>query len=117
MEMTRKISCVGFLLAVSTITASMKVNATPSLPHLSIESRLSRLTEAMQQSGIEASHPLAEDNFLLGIGWADGNHRGWVNTNRGGFANHQGGGGFANRNWGDGGRFYNHHGGGGFLNR
>ncbi len=116
MQIPDKITCVGFLLAISTLTASIPAHATPKSSNSSIESRLSRLTEAMKQRGMDSFDENLGNNLLAG-GWADGRRGDWVNTHRGGFADRHGGGGFVNRNWGDGGRFYNHSGGGGFANR
>ncbi|MEA5536344.1 GrrA/OscA1 family cyclophane-containing rSAM-modified RiPP [Crocosphaera sp. XPORK-15E] len=120
MQLTTKITCVGFLLAVSTLTASVtQANSTLPNANLTIESRLSRLTEAMQERGIELSDENQADD-LMARGWGDGRGGTWVDTNRGGFANRNGGGSFINRNpWGDRGSFFNRRpwGNGGFINR
>ncbi|GBF79801.1 GrrA/OscA1 family cyclophane-containing rSAM-modified RiPP [Aphanothece sacrum] len=137
MNITTKVTCVGFLLAISTLTIS-GANATSFLPQSesispNIESRLSRLTEAMKQRGIEPLRTSEANEDLMAIGWGNGNGGGWGNLRGGGgFANRNGGGsfinrnnpwrngGFNNRNWGDGGSFINRNGwpnGGGFVNR
>ncbi|ACB49662.1 conserved hypothetical protein [Crocosphaera subtropica ATCC 51142] len=131
MQITTKITCVGFLLAVSTLTASIaKSQALLSDNNLTIESRLSRLTEAIQQRGIDIAPET--NNDLIGLGWGNGRGGSWGNGYRGGFANRHGGGGFVNRNpwrngggfvngrpWGDRGGFYNRSPwrNGGFINR
>lgn len=105
---------MGFLLAVSTLSAST-AKATTEQPRLNqtfspIESRLSRITDAMKKREIgqlEASEGQAGEQIARG--WVNGRRGGWVNGRRGGFVN---------RRWGDGGRFYNYRrGGGGFINR
>ncbi len=131
MQIKTKITCVGFLLAVSTLTASVaKSQGTLSNNNLTIENRLSRLTEAIQQRGIDISPET--NNDLIGLGWGNGRRGTWGDTYRGGFANRHGGGGFVNRNpwrngggfvngrpWGDRGGFYNRSPwrNGGFINR
>lgn len=131
MQITTKITCVGFLLAVSTLTASVaKSHGTLSNDNLTIENRLSRLTEAIQERGIDIATEKNSD--LIGLGWGDGRRGNWVDSRRGGFANRHGGGGFVNRNpwrngggfinrrpWGDRGGFYNRSPwrNGGFINR
>ncbi|MGK7957807.1 MAG: GrrA/OscA1 family cyclophane-containing rSAM-modified RiPP [Crocosphaera sp.] len=101
MQTPTKITFVGFLLAVSTLSVSAaKVNAEivdKSNTSNKIESRLSRITKAMQQREIETSNRLGDENSIAR-----------------GFANRSGGGGFANRG---GGGFANRSGGGGFVNR
>ncbi|MDJ0714873.1 MAG: GrrA/OscA1 family cyclophane-containing rSAM-modified RiPP [Prochloraceae cyanobacterium] len=117
MQIATKITYVGFLLAVSTLTASVaQSNSTLPDANLTIDSRLSRLTEAMQQRGVDISTEKNDD--LMARGWADGRRGNWVNGARRGFANRYGGGGFVNRTpWRNGGGFYNRYGGGGFVNR
>ena len=117
MQITTKITCVGFILAVSTLTASV-VKSHGSLPddNLTVENRLSRLTEAMQERGIDISDEKNED--LIARGWGNGGRGGFVNRGGGGFANRHGGGGFVYRSpFRNGGGFYNRYGGGGFVNR
>ncbi len=101
MQTPTKITFVGLLLAVSTLSVSVaKVNAkTLDASHNSknIEYRLSRITKAIQQREIETSNKLGDENTIAR-----------------GFANRSGGGGFANRG---GGGFANRSGGGGFVNR
>ena len=117
MQITTKITCVGFILAVSTLTTSVaKSYDNLSNENLTIENRLSRLTEVMQESGIDISDEKNED--LMARGWGNGRRGSWGNTNRGGFGNRHGGGGFVNRSpWRNSGGFYNRYGGGGFVNR
>jgi rSAM-associated Gly-rich repeat protein len=113
-SITTRVSFVGFLLAVSALNVST-ANATTEQPRLNqtvspIESRLSRITDAMKQREIEPSEasegPAGEQ---VAYGWVNGRRGGWGNGRRGGFIN---------RRWGDGGRFYNYRGGGGgFINR
>ena len=113
MQITTRVSFVGFLLAVSALNVST-ANATTQQPTSAqtsptIESRLSRITDAMKEREIEqpeASERSAGDQIARGF--ANGRRGGWVNGRRGGFGN---------RRWGDGGRFYNYRGGGGFFNR
>ncbi|MDJ0729066.1 MAG: GrrA/OscA1 family cyclophane-containing rSAM-modified RiPP [Crocosphaera sp.] len=117
MRITTKITCVGFILAVSTLTASVaKSHGTLSNNNLTIENRLSRLTEAIQERGIDISDEKKDD--LIARGWGNGRRGSWGNGYRGGFANRHGGGGFVNRSpFRNGGGFYNRYGGGGFVNR
>ena len=117
MQIATKITYVGFLLAVSTLTASVaRSNSTLPDANLTIDSRLSRLTEAMQHRGVNIS--TEENDDLIARGWANGGRGSWVNRYRGGFANRYGGGGFVNRTpWRNVGGFYNRYGGGGFVNR
>lgn len=121
MQIQTKITCVGFLLAVSTLTASVaKSQGTLSNNNLTIENRLSRLTEAMQEREIDVLDEQRDDVDLLARGWANGRRGSWANGYRGGFANRHGGGGFVNRRpWGDRGGFYNRSPwrNGGFINR
>ncbi|MGK7883443.1 MAG: GrrA/OscA1 family cyclophane-containing rSAM-modified RiPP [Crocosphaera sp.] len=117
MRITTKITCVGFLLAVSTLTTSIaKSHGTLSNDKLTIENRLSRLTEAIQESRVDIADETGED--LIARGWGNGGRGSWGNGYRGGFANRHGGGGFVNRSpFRNGGGFYNRYGGGGFVNR
>ena len=106
MQITTRVSFVGFLLAVSALNVST-ANATTQQPRSAqtsptIESRLSRITDAMKEREIE--QPEASERQAGEQTTAQ-----WLNAPVGG--------GFLNRRWGDGGRFYNHRGGGGFLNR
>ncbi len=105
---------MGFLLAVSALNVSTANATTEQLTSAqtspTIESRLSRITDAMKQREIE--QPEASERKA-----GDQTTAQWLNGRRGGFGNRRGGGGFLNRRWGDGGRFYNYRGGGGFLNR
>ncbi|HAC62580.1 MAG TPA: rSAM-associated Gly-rich repeat protein [Cyanothece sp. UBA12306] len=104
MQTPTKITFVGLLLAISTLSISAaKANAKMSTDSDSvsdIEYRLSRITKAMQQREIESSNNL--------------NMKGEKNSIARGFANRSGGGGFAN---GYRGGFANRGGGGGFVNR
>ncbi|MGK7943553.1 MAG: GrrA/OscA1 family cyclophane-containing rSAM-modified RiPP [Microcystaceae cyanobacterium] len=116
MKISSQISCVGFLLAVSTLTTSVAHSHTP-LPNteLTIENRLSRLTEEMEQRGV--NFPFEGDEGLITRGWGNGSRGSWGNGYRGGFANRHGGGSFVNRSpWRNGGGFYNRYRGGGFVN-
>ena len=107
LRLTTKITCVGFILAVSTLTASIaKSHGSLSGDKLSVDNRLSRLTEAMQERGIDVSEETSKD--LMARGWGNSRRGSWVNGYRGGFANRSGGGSFVNRRpWRNGGRFYN----------
>ncbi len=113
MPITTRVSFVGFLLAVSALNISTANATTEQLTSAqtspTIESRLSRITDAIKDREIEqpeASERQSGDQIARGF--ANGRRGGWVNGHRGGFGN---------RRWGDGGRFYNHRGGGGFFNR
>ncbi|MDJ0714872.1 MAG: GrrA/OscA1 family cyclophane-containing rSAM-modified RiPP [Prochloraceae cyanobacterium] len=116
MQTTTKITFVGFLLAVSTLTVSaakarakMPVNSDASS---NIEYRLSRITKAVQQRGIETPNTSnieieIENSIARGFANRSGGG-GFANSSRGGFANRSGGGGFVNRSpWRNGGGFYN----------
>ncbi len=113
MKISSQISCVGFLLAVSTLTASVAHSYSPSpQTELTIENRLSRLTEAVQQR--DSNFSLEDNEGLITRGWGNGRRGSFANGYRGGFANRYGGGGFINRSpWRNGGSFYNR---GGFVN-
>ena len=121
MQFNSKISFVGFLVAVSTLSASA-VQASTSIPQaetdkapLSIESRISRITEAIKQRETEQPETFETEQLMAGWlngrrgawlngrrgGWADGRRGGWVDGRRGGFLNDR-------RRWRDGGRFYRH---------
>lgn len=115
MKITSKTTCLGFLLALSTLSVTKVEAKSMSVGENSlIEARLSRLTDIIHQKELE----LSQSSDLLARGWANGSRGSWVNGRRGGFADRHGGGGFYNRRWGDGGRFYNRPiGGGSFLNR
>ena len=114
MQITTKITFVGFLLAVSTLTVSaakakakMPVNSDASS---NIEYRLSRITKAIQQRGIETSNTLnTKTETSIARGFANRSGRGgFVNRGGGGFVNRSGGGGFLNRSpWINRGGFYN----------
>ncbi len=130
MNLSNKITFLGILLSVSTLTSTLEAQASSQSPDSTIESRLSRLTEIMKQRGVDLDEmsPFIEDESLLSV-WANGRGGTWVNTRLGGFGDHNRGGGFINRSpwrdggyrrWGDGGRFYNRGrwpNGSGFLNR
>ncbi len=78
MQIQTKITCAGFLLAVSTLTASVaQSNSTLPNANLTIETRLSRITEAMEKRGIDVSTEKPDD--LIGFGWGDGRRGNWVN--------------------------------------
>ncbi len=122
MQTTTKITFVGFLLAVSTLSVS-DAKASPKIQNNvktsgSIEYRLSRITKNMEQRNVETSNPLnvesGEGKNTISRGFGNGGRGGFANGYRGGFTNRSGGGGFANR--GGGGGFANG-GGGGFVNR
>lgn len=117
LQIMTKITCVGFILAVSTLTASVtEANNSLSKTNLTIENRLSRITEAMQERGIDMLEEQTQD--VIARGWGNGRRGSWGNGYRGGFGNRHGGGGFINRSpWRNGGGFYNRGGGGGFINR
>ena len=117
MQITTKISCVGLVLAVSILTASVAESyGVSSHNERTIENRLSRLTEKIKEIGIDNSNNRNED--LIARGWGNGRRGSWGNGYRGGFANRHGEGGFVNRSpWRNGGGFYNRYGGGGFVNR
>ena len=128
MQTPTKITFVGFLLFLSSLSVSAaKVNAEivdESDTSNTIEYRLSRITEAIQQREIETSNHFRDGNPITrgfgnrsgGGGFANRGGGGFVNRGGGGFAN-RGGGGFAN---GGGGGFVNRspfRNGGGFYNR
>ncbi len=119
MQITTKITFVGFLLAVSTLSVSA-TTASPQMPENcetsgSIEYRLSRITKAIQQRGVQPinSSEIDIDNSITQRFANRGGGRGGFVNRGGGFANRGGGGGFVNR----GGGFANRGGGGGFVNR
>ncbi|WP_232285699.1 GrrA/OscA1 family cyclophane-containing rSAM-modified RiPP [Crocosphaera chwakensis] len=96
--MTTKITFMGFLLAVSTLSVSVAtansqqpINTKVSNLSNNIEYRLSRITKAIQQREIKISNQLENKNAIAR-----------------GFANRSGGGGFVNRSpFRNGGGFYN----------
>jgi rSAM-associated Gly-rich repeat protein len=112
MQFSSKVTFVGFLLAISTLGWST-ANATSEIAiaesqSLTIENRLSRLTEVMKERGIEVS-PNADTTSGQEIAGAWRNGGGGFANNRGGggFINNRGGGGFVNSRWSDGGSFFN----------
>ncbi|CCQ57785.1 MAG: rSAM-associated Gly-rich repeat protein [Crocosphaera sp.] len=112
MQSPTKITFVGFLLAVSTLSVSAaKVHAKTldeSNTSSKIEYRLSRLSRAIQERDIETSNHLTDENSLA-RGFANSRGGGgFANSGGGGFANRSGGGGFVNRSpFRNGGGFYN----------
>ena len=116
MQITTKITFVGFLLTVSTLSVSAATASSqvpePCETSRSIEYRLSRITKAMQQVGGQLTNPSETDlDRLITRGFANrgGGGGGFVNRGGGGgFVNRGGGGGFVNRSsWPNGGAFYN----------
>lgn len=103
---------VGFILSLSALNVAV-AEATTASPSPSseqsvttIEKRLSRLSATVKAQQEQLSE-LAQlpPNIGIGLGWANGNGRGWVNgRGGGGWVNGRGGGGWAD-------------GGGGFFNR
>ncbi len=110
---------VGFILSLSALnipaaeatTGSISPSAEQSVS--TIEQRLSRLSATVkaQQEQLSESAQLPPDT-LIGISWADGSGRDWVNGRGGGgwadgngrdWVNGRGGGG----RWADGGGFFN----------
>ncbi|MEA5536343.1 GrrA/OscA1 family cyclophane-containing rSAM-modified RiPP [Crocosphaera sp. XPORK-15E] len=114
MQITTKITFVGFLLAVATVSvsavASTEMSNNKSVTG-KIEHRLSRITEAMQQRDIQSLDTFGKEGGQQ-IAGGFGNRVGG-----GGFGNVGGGGGFANRGGGSGGFANVGGGGGGFVNR
>ena len=117
MDINTRTSLVGFLLAVSALSLpaaaanspTPEIEATPQ----TVESRLSRLTEAIRERTQQLPETSAFTSDEIALGWGDGRggRRGWVDTRRGGWLNGNRGG-FANRNpwrngWGDRGGFFN----------
>jgi rSAM-associated Gly-rich repeat protein len=122
MQFNSKVRFVGFLLAISTLGASTanaagEIAIAESQP-LTIENRLSRLTEAMKERAIEIS-PNADttsERTIVGS-WRNGggswrNGSGSWRNGGSGWGNGRGGGFLDNR---DGRSFFNDRGGGGFL--
>lgn len=114
MNFGSKVTFVGFLLAVSTLSSSV-ANASISASNtektsLSIESRISRLTKVIQkQQSQQEKSSEAKDHDQLMASWLNGSRGGFLNRRYGGgFLNDRRGGGFLNRRWPDGGRFYRH---------
>ncbi|MGB5594909.1 MAG: GrrA/OscA1 family cyclophane-containing rSAM-modified RiPP [Crocosphaera sp.] len=112
MQTTSKITFVGFVLAVSTLSVCA-AKASPKMPlnvHTSsnIEYRLSRLTKAIEKRGVSPSNLDTEGDSSMARGFANGRRGGFANGYRGGFGNRHGGGGFVNRSpFRNGGGFYN----------
>lgn len=116
MDITTRTSLVGFLLAVSALSlpaaaANSPTSEIATTPQ-TVESRLSRLTEAIRERTQQLPEASAFTSDEIAFGWGDGRgRRGWVNTRGGGWVNSNRGG-FANRNpwrngWGDRGSFFN----------
>ncbi|MEL4898013.1 GrrA/OscA1 family cyclophane-containing rSAM-modified RiPP [Crocosphaera sp. Alani8] len=113
--MTTKVTFMGFLLAVSTLSVSAtNTNAQqPTASHTTnnIEYRLLRITKAIQKQEIETINtlPIEDENLLV---------RGFANRGGGGGFVNRGGGGFVNRSpFRNGGGGFVNSGGGGFVNR
>jgi rSAM-associated Gly-rich repeat protein len=131
LNITTRTGLVGFFLALSALQVSGAIAATPqpdssnpsSDSQLTIESRLTRLTEAIRQrqTGLPKETELSAEMLLANSGWGNGGGRGFANRpGPGGFANAGGGGGgfvngggFRNGGFVNGGGFKN---GGGFWN-
>lgn len=123
MNFTTKTSLVGFLLALSTLSLPDAATATPP-EKPTIEGRLTRLTEAVRERESQLNHPSEPIEGQIARGWADGRGRSWVNGRGLGWSN---GNNWRNGNWRNGnnwrngwsdrGGFFNNSGGGGFLNR
>lgn len=121
MDFSTRIGLLGFLLALSALSAPTSAATRPAsvLPPASIEARLSRITAALRErerlSG-DAQSP--GSGTLISYGFANGSRGGgFANTRYGGAASGPGGGGFVNGHpyYGGGARgFVN--GGGGFVN-
>jgi rSAM-associated Gly-rich repeat protein len=121
MPISNHTSFVGFLVALSALSVPGVAMATSpdSAPPAAVgspatlEDRLSRLSAALQSRAeqLPAESRPSTGNLIAG-GFANGSGGGgWVNGNRGGWADGNGGG-FVNRNawgngWGDGGGFAN----------
>lgn len=127
MNITTRTSLVGFFLAVSALSlpAAAANSLTPKTDAPTIESRLSRLTQAIRERTEQLPEASDFTSEEIAFGWGDGRgRRGWVNAGRGGWANGNRGG-FINRNpwrngWGDRGGFFNSRpwgNSGSFLNR
>ena len=108
MKISTKTGLVGFLLALSTLSAPVtkaQGNSTPeNAPPATVEARLAALTEALKYR--ENQLPEASktgSGEIAQIGWRNG---GWRDRGGAGWRN---GGGFANwpNSWRDGGGFVN----------
>lgn len=121
MQFNSKISFVGFLVAVSTLSASAVQAKSTSIPQaetekapLSIESRISRITKAIKQRDIQQPETLETEQLMAGWlnsrkgGWINTRGGGWIDGRRGSWADGRRGGFLNNRRWSDGGRFYRH---------
>jgi rSAM-associated Gly-rich repeat protein len=110
MNITRNLSLVSFLVALSTFNlppTDAAVNSSPNSSNNAIETRLAKIATSLQarenQLSNEANVP---GNIQLAGAFVN-------NANKKGFVNAPKGGGFVNAN---GGGFKNIHGGGGFVN-
>ncbi|ERN40438.1 hypothetical protein KR51_00029790 [Rubidibacter lacunae KORDI 51-2] len=117
MKISTQVGLVGFMMALSALTAQT-ATAAGDLSELhadrhgqSVESRLTRLSAALRQREGQLPASTAAEIEHLQAGWINGggfaNRRVWPNGWRdsGGFINNRDGGGFVNRR-----------GGGGFVN-
>ncbi len=101
-RMPTKISCLGFLLALSTINVSTANAAEGNPPQLTIENRINRITATIRQKEEQLQETSNIDPNHVAAGWVDGKRgRDWVNLRRSGWVDGHGGA-FVNRNpWRD----------------
>lgn len=112
LNITTRTSLVGFLLALSALSAS-NANAT-ILPigQPTIEARLTRLSTVIQERANQLQNSTLAPEQRVALGWADGRGRDWVNGRGGGGWADGRGGDWVNRSnwrngWADGGGFWN----------
>ncbi|MDV3002130.1 MAG: hypothetical protein N5P05_003736 [Chroococcopsis gigantea SAG 12.99] len=117
MNISSRIGLVGFILTISTITGVKSAQATDSQSPLSIEARLNRLTNVINERSNMLPDSTPSPVLELSV-WANTRGGSWVNAGGGGFINSRP----AWRNgWSDGGSFFNSRpnwrNGGSFFNR
>ncbi|HEY9643635.1 MAG TPA: GrrA/OscA1 family cyclophane-containing rSAM-modified RiPP [Coleofasciculaceae cyanobacterium] len=108
MKITAKTSLMGFLVALSAISASTPTIAATDTAPQTVEGRLSRLTTLVRERAnqLPVSEQLSSEQ-LVAIAWGNGGGGAWRNGGGGGGAWGNGGGGGAWRNgWGDGGGYW-----------
>jgi rSAM-associated Gly-rich repeat protein len=113
MKISSKAGLVGFLLALSSLNIpradAKRENPTSESPHISVESRLSKISKNIKEQENQAMIANQSNEILLAAAFLNhspsfrNNNHGWINgvkgwINHGSFANKSGGGGsFINR--------------------
>lgn len=112
LDITTRTSLVGFLLALSALSAPSAIATAPSTTQPTIDARLTRLSTVLRERANQLPDSALTPDQRIAIGWADGSGRDWVNGRGGGGWADGRNGDWVNRNnwrngWADGGGFWN----------